>query len=346
MDSDESFLYDTINFRPVGCTFPSLVIHNPYDEVDFSSCHHYKANLHTHTTQSDGTSSPSQVIAHYHDVGSYDLLAITDHNKNTWPWGEFIAEPAEYCSSSSAYYPDLGMLAISGNEFSLRHHRSSLLNDYPFGGFFMRFSFWYVQQQDGISFFNHPGRYDYDESWYQQFFDRYDSVVGIEVYNQGDRYDQDRLLWDEINRNRDPDDLIWGFSNDDMHRIHLQAFRNYQHLLMDELTEDEFRDALSDGAFSFSYEPDGANMSSSSYGAALTPKLIDVTINGSKIQLTAEEYDNVEWYDEDSQIIARNTTLDVSLVESTFVRAVFSNDFGWTYTQPFGLEKDGVFDAV
>ena len=339
MDSDESFLCDAKEHHPVGFSLTSLIIHNPYDMVDFSSCHHYKANLHTHTTQSDGTSSPSKVIAHYHDIGSYDILAITDHNHNTWPWDDFIDDPAEYCSSSSAYYPDLGMLAISGNEFSLRHHRSGLLNDYPFGGFFMRFVFWYVDQQDGVSFFNHPGRYDYDQSWYQQYFDRYDAVVGIEVYNQGDRYDQDRLLWDDINRNRDPDDLIWGFSNDDMHRIHLQAFRNYQHLLMDELTEDEFRTALYDGAFYFSYEPNGANMSWETYGQALTPKLIDVALDGSRIQLTAQDYDGVEWYDEDSQIIARNTTLDVSLVESSFVRAVFSNEYGWTYTQPFGIEQ-------
>ena len=37
-----------------------------------------KANLHTHTTNSDGTFSPSEVIGFYADAG-YDVLACTDH---------------------------------------------------------------------------------------------------------------------------------------------------------------------------------------------------------------------------------------------------------------------------
>ena len=37
-----------------------------------------KANLHTHTTNSDGTFSPSEVIGFYADAG-YDVLAFPDH---------------------------------------------------------------------------------------------------------------------------------------------------------------------------------------------------------------------------------------------------------------------------
>lgn len=39
-----------------------------------------KGNLHTHTTRSDGTSPPEQVIAMYRD-DNYDFLALTDHGR-------------------------------------------------------------------------------------------------------------------------------------------------------------------------------------------------------------------------------------------------------------------------
>ncbi len=44
----------------------------------------FKGNLHTHTTMSDGDSSPESVIRWYKDHG-YDFLAITDHNTLTPP---------------------------------------------------------------------------------------------------------------------------------------------------------------------------------------------------------------------------------------------------------------------
>ena len=318
----------------------TVIIYNPYDQIDFTNIQQYKANLHTHTTESDGSSTPSEVIYHYHDVGGYDILSITDHNHNTWPWNEYIIEEPVSSSSSSAYYPTLEMLAISGNELSLRHHRSSLLNDYPYGGFFFHFAFWYIQQQDGLSFFNHPGRYNYDADWYQDFFDRYDDcVLGVEVYNQGDRYPNDRILWDEINKEREPDDLIWGFSNDDMHDIKDDAFRNYQYFLMNELTETDLRTAMINGSFYFSYEPNGANSDSETYGMAMTPKLIDVTIMNTIITLSAEDYDTIEWYNQDSQIIGSDPSLDVSSINSNFVRAVLINEHGKTYTQPFGIQQ-------
>ena len=45
---------------------------------------HYRANLHTHTTMSDGQRTPSECIALYRSEG-YDILAITDHRRVTVP---------------------------------------------------------------------------------------------------------------------------------------------------------------------------------------------------------------------------------------------------------------------
>ena len=318
----------------------SITIYNPYEDIDFDSVHHYKANLHTHTTESDGSSNVDEVIYQYHDIGNYDILSITDHSLNTWPWTDWITENPIDSSSSSAYYPDLNMLAVSGNELSSGHHRSSLLNDYSFGGFFKHFAFWKIQQDNGVSFFNHPGRYTYDANWYQHYFDWFDDcVVGVEVFNQGDRYSNDRMLWDEINKQRSPDDLIWGFSNDDMHHLSSHAFRNYQHFFMDELTEDDLRSAMIDGSFYFSFEPEGAIDSLDTYGKAMTPKLTDVTVDETTIYLTAENYTRVEWCDQYSELIGSTDSLEFSSIDSNFVRAVFSNDFGKTFTQPFGIQQ-------
>ena len=44
-----------------------------------ASCGSYKANLHCHTTLSDGRLTPQQVKAHYLEHG-YSVVAFTDHN--------------------------------------------------------------------------------------------------------------------------------------------------------------------------------------------------------------------------------------------------------------------------
>lgn len=317
----------------------NVTIHNPYQGVDFGTVNHYKANLHTHTTESDGSSDPRQVIYHYHARGSYDILAITDHNKNTWPWSDWISERPVDHSDSSAYYPDLGMLAISGNELSVWHHRGSLLNDYSRGGFFFHMAFRYIQEHSGVSLFFHPGRYSHAAGWYQLYFNLYDGcMVGMEVYNQGDRYPGDRLLWDRVNKDRSPDDLVWGFSNDDMHSISRHAFRNYQHFLMNDLTEESFRNAMTRGVFYFSYEPDGSESERPTYGHAMAPRLQEVAVHETTITVTGDTADGCRWLDDQSQVVGTTSTIDVSAIDTNFVRAVLINEDGTTYTQPFGIE--------
>jgi len=231
----------------------TITIYNPYESVDFQTVNHYKANLHTHTTESDGSSDPDVVIYHYHGTGGYDILALTDHSHNTWAWEDYITETPLVSSSSSEYYPDLNMLAISGNEMSDADHRGAFLTDYDGTGSNYDDAFQYIRGQGGLSIFNHPGRYNHPVSWYNNYFDNYgDVVIGLEAYNQGDRYPNDRMLWDNINAVRDPDDLVWGFSDDDMHTISSHAFRNFQHILMNDLTEAEFKTAMVNGALYFS----------------------------------------------------------------------------------------------
>lgn len=96
----------------------TVLVLNPYENVDWDRVSHFKINLHTHTTESDGNMSPNQVIDEYHKRG-YNGLAITDHNRTTWPWTDFGRDPQA-----------LGMVAIPGNELSRHHHTLSLFSNY------------------------------------------------------------------------------------------------------------------------------------------------------------------------------------------------------------------------
>ncbi len=55
----------------------------------------YKGNLHTHTTNSDGDSSPSTVAAWYADNG-YDFLALSDHDHLTDPATVGLDRPSSF----------------------------------------------------------------------------------------------------------------------------------------------------------------------------------------------------------------------------------------------------------
>ena len=74
----------------------------------------------------------------------------------------------------------------------------------------------HVESSGGLSQVNHPGRYSSpaDWDWYIPWYRGYPFCVGMEVFNQGDRYSQDRQLWDNINENYFQSDgaLVWGYS--------------------------------------------------------------------------------------------------------------------------------------
>ena len=91
---------------------------DPYAGIDWNRVRQYKVNLHTHTTRSDGRLAPERVIDEYR-IRGYHGLAITDHDRCTWPWTAFDRDPAA-----------LNILAIAGNELSRHHHALSLLTNY------------------------------------------------------------------------------------------------------------------------------------------------------------------------------------------------------------------------
>jgi len=120
----------------------------------FDVSHFQKGNVHTHTTLSDGGSSPEQTIAWYRSHG-YQFLALTDHNQ--------LSRPARYASLQ-----DPGFVLISGEEITMtgrgrQVHVNGLCikNRIPGGNFgsaaaALSNGISAVRHQGGVALVNHP----------------------------------------------------------------------------------------------------------------------------------------------------------------------------------------------
>lgn len=324
----------------------SALVLNPYEGINWSTINHYKANLHTHTTNSDGNLAAHTVVDYYH-AANYDILSITDHNAITYPWTAFSSINPAYENRDPQV---LGMLDVEGNELSAAHHTGSYINAVPGNGANLHEAFQTMTNINGLGAFKHPGRYwnintnytpssQYSIEWYQQFYNTYPLLVGMEVYNQGDRYNKDRVLWDELLMRMMPDRPIWGQSNDDMHTTsHL--FRNYNYMLMPELTLDAFRQAMNTGASYFVYEPSGN-------GNPQVPVIDSIIVDKASRLITvyAQNATSIEWISgingvgaqRSSKVVATGNSFSFNYFTQPYVRAIISNAFGHVLTQPFGF---------
>lgn len=267
------FLSLTVPLLLAGCSghsdkerSTSVLVHDPYAAVDWDGAIQCRANLHTHTAESDGWLAPATVIDEYHQRG-YRILALTDHNRNTWPWSEFGRDPAE-----------LGMLAVPGNELSRHQHTGALFCELETEETDQNAALAEVEAMDGLAILFHPGRY-----WtpaedgtvpatvvnhYTALFNQHDCLVGMEIINYGDRYPHDRSLWDALLAEMMPERPVHGFANDDMHRIATLG-RDWTVYPLAEPGEEPVREAMRTGAF---------------YAASIsTHPLADRSVNGTPI---------------------------------------------------------------
>jgi len=133
---------------------PALRKPRPHFARSLDVSHFQKGNVHTHTTLSDGGSSPEQTIAWYRSHG-YQFLALTDHNS--------LSKPARY---SSLQEP--GFVLISGEEITMtgkgrQVHVNALCTQtrIPGGSFgsaaaALSTAISQVRTQGGVAIVNHP----------------------------------------------------------------------------------------------------------------------------------------------------------------------------------------------
>ena len=99
-------------------------ITNPYADVDWS-WKQYKADLHTHTTASDGRDSLKDMIEVNYDYG-FDIYAVTDHGTVSYSWTEQDVIPAlkvfvdmKNPGTEMVALEEKGGLTFEGNRYKL-----------------------------------------------------------------------------------------------------------------------------------------------------------------------------------------------------------------------------------
>lgn len=168
-----------------------------------------KAQLHCHTTSSDGKHPPEEVVERYRAAG-FSFLAITDHDVVTEAC--CLSDPA-FCVVSGVEVtvakpfrplgPHLGCLLVH----SLPHGRdpATLLRA--------------VEEQGGLAGLNHP-------SWTGNLWTgrwtrrRALGVRGyrfVEVYNPHSDPDRDTRIWVEVARAHGPHHPVFPVASDDFH---------------------------------------------------------------------------------------------------------------------------------
>jgi len=296
---------------------------NPYKNVNWSVWKQYKANFHTHTTESGADYTPSETIDKYHAAG-YKILTITDHDNITWPWNDYGRDP-----------DSLGMLAVKGNEYSRSYHLNGFFNS-TLDSANLQEGLSDIEMNLGRSHINHPGRlFDPEEwAWFIPWYQNYPTCKGLEVFNKGDIYPTDRQLWDNINENIFDSDsiLVWGFSNDDMHTFS-NLYHNFQFMLMPDLSQNDLIDCIDNGAFYFCRELTAT-------GAASVPRIDSIKVDdqAKTITISGRDYESIEWIGPGSAVFGYGEVFDFSeFYEKQFIRAVLYGPDGSSFTQPFGF---------
>ncbi|GMV80208.1 MAG: hypothetical protein AMXMBFR7_13920 [Planctomycetota bacterium] len=161
-------------------------------------------NLHAHTTESDGSRAPQEVVDDYASRG-YAFLMISDHDK--------LTDPAPLKSH--------GMVLIPGNEVSakgphlLHIGAQARLNPNPDRQQVLDA----IKEEGGIAVLNHPNWQEHFNHCPQERLDGWNHYAGIEIYNGViRRLAGSPLATDRWDRLLGAGRVMWGFANDDSHR--------------------------------------------------------------------------------------------------------------------------------
>lgn len=350
---------------------------NPYRDVQWDSTGHYKANLHTHTTASDGSWNPHQVVDQYHQEG-YRILAITDHDnyaaRTTWPWQEFdkirpstrslsyLADGkfSNFCGNltyENRDPADLGMIAIQGHEISRTLHAQSLFSDWHSTSSNLDEQLRGAAARGGLAVMNHPAHHwtkvtplpaELPEATVQNYIELYTThtnLMALEIVNGAvpiTHRPYDRAVWDRVLEALMPERPVWGMASDDMHSK--QFGIGWVVFLAPVFDEASVRQAFVDGAFYFS----GVSSVPAAPGTyRFVPKIERIVHDAEtgRITLTASENGipvpetACVWIGQDGKPVHRGLSIEYRSIPGirNYVRAEISGSKGTTFTNPFGF---------
>lgn len=310
---------DFSNFRGiVALTAPGIEVINPYKNVNWNSFRQYKANLHTHTTYSDGSKPPHERIDEYYANG-YSILALTDHAENNawgplnYPWTSLNAiNPAWENRNPEA----LGMVAVQGLEISAGIHLGSHFNDFTGeGSGDEEYVLSQIQARKGLAQFYHPGMHTLNNpnnlvSWYADKYKKFDCLVGMEVYNGRDFFPTDRRLWDNVLMQTLPEKVIWAFGNDDNHvsSVFIDFLLSWNMFVLDELSLAKVKNAYANGVF--------FACNKNSPLAPAPPTIYSISLTNDVLTVSAGGYDRITWI-ADGKIVGSGESIDLSALKKT-----------------------------
>jgi hypothetical protein len=236
------------------------------------------------------------------------------------------------------------MVAVQGNEISNCDNIGSFFTGYASGTGDPVVALAGIQAAGGTSIIFHPGRYSRTAQWYATRYETYPSLVGMEVYNQGNRYPGDVQKWDQVLTLTMPDRPIWGFANDDEHTL-AHVGLNWNVLLLSQFTLSAVRTAMEEGSFFFST----TKYSTLPLTGGAPPVITGITVDNVSglISLSATGYAEVHWVS-DGNVVSHSLTLDLRNTPGIgdYVRAELFSSGGGTYTQPFTTPEPATLALV
>jgi len=179
--------------------------------------HWYRGNLHTHTTESDGDSSPADVVRWYRDH-SYDFLVISDHNKVTAVQDEkLLLIPGEEVTDRFAKKP-LHVNAIGVSKVVTPQHGDSIVST-------LQHDVDVVRDAGGIAEINHPNfgwAFGADEMKQVNGFTLLEIASGHPLVNMqgGGGIEPVEAMWDDLLRSGK---RVYAVAIDDAHHFHCDA---------------------------------------------------------------------------------------------------------------------------
>jgi len=203
-----------------------------------------KAQLHCHTTASDGRFRPQELLRMYKEAG-YAFVCITDHNRVTREPAldddTFRALPGSEDTVSPSPVPPFSLLGP---------HLGRLFVDVPTRRGTAQQRIEATAAAGGLSSLCHPSWTGnlWTGRWREATATGLRGVHLVEIWNPHSDPHRDVRLWTSLSRRRGPQAPLWGIAVDDCH--HARQFnRGWIMARVPAVTADALRDALRRGAF-------------------------------------------------------------------------------------------------
>jgi hypothetical protein len=241
--------------------------------VNLFSQRYYKAQMHCHTTNSDGVHSPQQLAEKYWNEG-YEILMISDHN---------------YLTLSSEVNVS-GMLCIQSEEITFDRHMNGFFLDrviLPSTGFTCQQAIDSVNAQNGLIMLNHYCEGPITNSSWVVSAQEILSFTGgphmLEIWNTGTETIQthdDKSIWDAV---LTAGKVVWGCATDDYHPTvsdFLEFNKGWNMIWLESLTTENVKSALAEGNF---YASTGVTINHYTIQQSGNHKIINIQSDADKI---------------------------------------------------------------